>query len=185
MEDNQIISLYFQRSEQAIKETDRKYGKFCFKIAYNILSNREDSEESVNDTYLRAWNAIPPKKPSPFAAFLGRITRSISIDRWRRKNADMRGCGEFPLCLDELDSCVSGKASVENQAMMKEAVVHLNQFLSTLPDTERKVFLRRYWYMESTQAIADSFGFTQTKVTTMLSRTRKKLRSQLEKEGLL
>lgn len=185
MEDNQIISLYFQRSEQAIKETDNKYGKFCFKIAYNILLNREDSEESVSDTYLRAWNVIPPKKPNPFAAFLGRITRSISIDRWRKKNTDKRGSGEFPLCLDELENCVSGESSIENQTIMKETVGHLNEFLSTLSDTERKVFLRRYWYMESTQAIADAFGFSQTKVTTMLSRTRKKLHTELAKEGLL
>ena len=185
MEDQQIISLFFQRSEQAIVETDRKYGGYCFRIAYNILSNRQDSEESVSDTYLRAWHLIPPKKPAPLSAFLGRITRTISIDRWRRRSADKRGGGEFPLCLDELESCVSGKTDMEQQQMAKEAVAMLNRFLQKLPEAERNVFLRRYWYMDSVQQISERYGFTQTKVSTMLSRTRQKLRTKLEQEGLL
>lgn len=185
MEDRQIIDLYFQRSEQAIEETDSKYGSYCFSIAYHILTNKEDSEESVSDTYMAAWNAIPPRRPSILATFLGKITRNFSIDRWRRRSADKRGGGEFPLCLEELEDCISGNPSLEQKQIAKETVACLNQFLDELPETERKVFLRRYWYMNSVQEISDAFGFTQTKVTTMLSRTRKKLRHGLEKEGLL
>ncbi len=185
MEDQQIIDLYFQRSEQAIEETDVKYGNYCFSIAYKILTNREDSEESVSDTYMAAWDAIPPRKPPLLAAFLGRLTRNISIDRWRSRSAEKRGGGEFMLCLEELANCASGEPGVEEKAVMKEVVALLNRFLQDLPETERKVFLCRYWYVDSVQDISRDFGFSQTKVTTMLYRTRNKLRKELQKEGLL
>ena len=185
MEDNQIIDLYFQRSEQAIEQTDAKYGSYCFRIAYQILTNREDAEESVNDTYLAAWDAMPPHRPPLLSAFLGRITRNLSIDRWRSQNAEKRGKGEFPLCLDELAGCVSGEPGIEQKEIAKETVALLNRFLLERPETERMVFLCRYWYMDSVQEISEAFGFSQTKVTTMLYRTRNKLRKALEKEGLL
>ncbi len=185
MEDQQIIDLYFQRSEQAIAETDVKYGNYCFSIAYKILANREDSEESVSDTYMAAWDAIPPRKPPLLAAFLGRLTRNISIDRWRARSAEKRGGGEFVLCLEELANCASGAPDAEQKVVMKETVALLNRFLQDLPETERKVFLCRYWYVDSVQDIARDFGFSQTKVTTMLYRTRNKLRRELQKEGLL
>lgn len=183
MEDQKIIDLYFQRSEQAILETDRKYGGYCYAIAYNILSNREDSEESVSDTYLAAWRAMPPRKPGILSAFLGKITRHLSIDRWRRKTADKRGGGEVTLALEELEDCVSGDGTPEAAVMRKELTVLINRFLDSLPETERNVFLCRYWYADSVQDVADTFGFSAAKVNSMLYRTRQKLRKVLAKEG--
>lgn len=185
MEDSQILALYFARSENAISQTALKYGNYCFHIAYQILANREDAEESVNDTYMEAWNGIPPSRPPVLSAYLGKIVRNISIDRWRAGNAEKRGGGEFPLCLEELANCVSGKADIAQEEMMRETVAALNRFLRNQPKTDRKVFLRRYWYLDSVSEIAETFGFSRTKVTTMLYRTRKKLRRQLEREGLL
>ena len=130
MEDNAIIDLYFRRSEQAIVETDMKYGGYCYSIAYNILTNREDSEESVSDTYMAAWNTIPPRRPNFLNAFLGKLTRHISIDRWRKYNAKKRGGGEIILALDELENCVDVH-NTENTFERKELTRVLNQFLST------------------------------------------------------
>lgn len=184
MEDPRIIDLYFQRSEQAIVETDRKYGGYCYCIAYNILSNREDSEESVSDTYLAAWNTMPPKRPKALNIFLGKITRHISIDRYRRNNAKKRGGGEIALALEELEGCTDGH-DTESQWEVKELTHILNQFLSTLTETERNIFLCRYWYCDSIQTIAERAGFSQSKVTSMLHRTRGKLRKCLREEGYL
>lgn len=183
MDDNGIINLYFERSESAITETAEKYGNYCYSIAYNILSNREDSEESVSDTYLAAWNAMPPRRPSILASFLGKITRHISIDRWRARTAGKRGGGEITLALDELGECVSGGESAEQAYERKELAICFNRFLEQLPEIERSVFLCRYWYMDSVGDIGDHFGFSESKVTSMLHRTRGKLRVQLEKEG--
>lgn len=183
MEDQKIIDLYWQRSEQAIRETDIKYGGYCYAIAYNILSNREDSEESVSDTYMAAWRSMPPQKPNILSAFLGKITRHLSIDRWRRKTADKRGGGEVVLALEELENCVSGAESVEEGLQRKELTVLINRFLDSLSETERQVFLCRYWYADSMQDIADTFGFSKAKVNSMLYRTREKLRKVLQKEG--
>lgn len=183
MEDKQIVDLYFRRSEQAISETDTKYGPYCYSIAYNILTNREDSEESVSDTYLAAWNAIPPRRPAILATFLGKITRHLSIDRWRSRNAYKRGGGEMVLALEELDDCVTGQASAENQYLRKELAVFLNRFLEDLPETERSVFLCRYWYLDGISDIAAHFDFSESKVKSMLSRTRGRLRRELERVG--
>lgn len=183
MEDNGIIELYFSRSEQAIAETDRKYGGFCYSIAYNILFNREDSEESVSDTYLSAWNAIPPTRPGILSSFLGKITRNLSLDKWRCRTAAKRGGGEVPLALEELEQCVSDDETPERAYERKELEVSINRFLDRLPPTERNVFLCRYWYLDSIGEIAETFGFTMAKVNSMLRRTREKLRRHLEKEG--
>lgn len=185
MDDNSIIALYFDRSEEAISETAARYGGYCFQIAYNILTDHEDAEESVNDTYLAAWNVIPPRRPSILAAFLGKITRHLSIDRWRSRRADKRGGGEIVLALEELGDCVSGRESVESAYTRKELIRRVNELLSTMPETERSVFLCRYWYMDSIAEVAGHFGFTEAKVNSMLHRTRSKLRAQLKKEGLL
>lgn len=183
MEDNAILDLYFSRSEQAIVETDQKYGGFCYSIAYQILCNREDSEESVSDTYLSAWNAIPPTRPGIFSSFLGKITRNLSLDRWRRRSAAKRGGGEVPLALEELEQCVGDGETPEQAYQRKELEVSINRFLDRLPATERNMFLCRYWYLDSVGEIADIFGFTTAKVNSMLYRTREKLRRHLEKEG--
>lgn len=184
MEDQHIIDLYFERSEQAITETDMKYGGYCYSIAYNILVNREDSEESVSDTYMAAWNTIPPRRPNFLNAFLGKITRHISIDRWRKRSAQKRGGGEIILALEELENCVDAH-NTESEFERKELTRILNQFLSSLPETERNVFLCRYWYLDPIQSISVYSGFTQSKVTSMLHRTRGKLRKKLSEEGYL
>lgn len=183
MEDNQIIDLYFARSEQAIQETDTKYGGYCYSIAYNILTNQEDAEESVSDTYLSAWNAMPPRRPSLLAAFLGKITRNISLDRWRKYHAFKRGGGQVEIALEELQECVSGEESAEENAIRREVLASLNRFLGTLNAVERKVFVCRYWYLDSPLEIAEQFGFSQSKVVSMLHRTRHKLKKQMAKEG--
>lgn len=184
MDDSQILDLYFSRSEAAIQETAQKYGGYCYKIAYGILANREDSEESVNDTYLSAWNSIPPRKPAKFSTFLGKLTRNISIDRWRKASAKKRGNGEVDIALDELGECVSGQQSVEDAVMQKEVVACLNRFLVSLSEDERSVFLCRYWYVNSLDEIADKTGFSVGKIKSILHRTRSKLSSQLDKEEL-
>jgi len=184
MDDNKIIELYWNRSENAISETATKYGGYCYTIAYNILSNSEDSEESVNDTWLAAWNTMPPKRPKLLAAFLGKMTRYISLDRWKNRTAAKRGGGEVPLVLEELEECISGEDSAEGEYLKKEFAMMMNRFLENLPETERKVFLCRYWYMDSIEDIAERFSFSESKVTSMLHRTRGKLRKMLEQEGI-
>ena len=184
MNDKNIVDLYFNRDEEAITQTDKKYGRYCYSIAYNILTNKEDAEESVSDTYMTAWRAIPPRRPSVLSTFLGKITRHISIDRWRERSAYKRGGGEVTLALEELEDCVAGLQNVEMEYERKELIRAYVKFLDTLPVTERRVFLCRYWYVDSVEAIAEKFGFSQSKVKTMLYRTRVKLRKHLAEEGL-
>ena len=184
MDDTQIVDLFFARSEAAIQETDHKYGAYCYKIAYSILANREDSEESVSDAYLSAWNSIPPRRPQRLSTFLGKLTRNISIDRWRIISAKKRGSGEVVIALEELSECVSGEQSVENTILQKEIITCLNRFLASLSNEERTVFLCRYWYVNSLEEIAGKTGFSVGKIKSMLHRTRGKLSRQLEKEEL-
>ena len=185
MDDQKIIDLYWSRSESAITETDQKYGKYCCSIAYNILTNNEDAEESVSDTYMAAWNAMPPQRPSILATFLGKITRHLSIDRWRSRNRYKRGGGEIVLALEELEDCVADNQTLEKTYERKQLALICNRFLESLPETERQVFLCRYWYLDSISVIASYYGCSDSKVTSMLHRTRKKLREVLKKEGLL
>lgn len=185
MDDEKIIDLYWSRSENAISETSRKYGKYCYSIAYHILSNNEDAEECVSDTYLSAWNAMPPGRPAVLSAFLGRITRQLSIDRWRSRSREKRGGGEIALALDELTEVVGDSQSPETAMMEKDLVSGLNRYLDTLSQTERSVFLCRYWYLDSISEIAEKTGFTTSKIASMLFRMRGRLKKQLTKEGLL
>lgn len=185
MDDLQIIDLYWKRSEAAIQETDRKYGKFCYGLAMNVLGNREDAEESVSDTYFATWNALPPNRPTYLMAFLGKLSRRISIDHWRSSSAQKRGGGQIQLCLDELAECASSDPSIEDAAVSKEACAALNLFLDGLPQEERTIFVRRYFLMDPVADIARSFRYTEDKVRSMLSRTRKKLYTKLTKEGYL
>ena len=185
MDDTSIISLYFARSEDAINQTSIKYSGYCYAIAYNILLNRQDSEESVNDTFLAAWNTIPPQRPKVLSTYLGKLTRNISLDRWKRLNARKRGGGQVALALEELDEIVSGRETPENAYLNKELMKSVRAFLRSLPAVEQKVFVCRYWYIDSTQEIAKRFGFSQSKVKSILHRIRKKLKTQLEQEGLL
>ena len=182
MDDQGIVALYFQRDEQALAQTAEKYGRYCYAIAYNILSNNEDAEERVNDTYTDAWNSIPPHRPSVLCTFLGKITRRISVDRWRKSHADKRGGGQLPLVLEELADCV-GESDVEQSFDRQQLAQAVNAFVCALPATEQKVFLCRYWYMDSVGAICSRFGFSESKVKSMLHRVRGKLRDHLNKEG--
>lgn len=185
MEDNTIVELYWSRSESAISESAVKYGSYCYSIAFNILTNNEDAEESVSDTWLAAWNAMPPRRPSILATFLGKITRHLSIDRWRERHAAKRGGGEIMLALEELEGCVSGNDTPEDALRRKELRRCLNRFVEALPETERKVFLGRYWYLDSISEVAEHMDFSESKVKSMLLRIRGRLRAELEKEGLL
>ena len=182
MEDGKIVYLYWERSERAIPETAKKYGRYCFSIAYRILSCKEDAEESVNDTYVGAWNGMPPHRPSVLSVFLGKITRRISVDKFRKKTARKRGGGEMPLILDELFECVADDRTVDGEMERKRLAETVNSFVLALPETERQVFLRRYWYMDAVADIGRRFGFSESKVKSMLARTREKLRAVLIRE---
>ncbi len=183
MEDKQIVALYWAREESAIRETAEKYGTYCHSIAYTILQDPQDAQECVNDTYMDAWNTMPPNQPSILATFLGKITRRISIDRLRIYSAKKRGGGQIILALEELEDCVSGSSDVELQVQRKELIAAIHSFLDDLPETERRIFLLRYWYLESIRSIAKQYGYSQSKVASLLHRVRIKLRKHLEKEG--
>lgn len=184
-EDQKIIDLYWNRSENAITETAVKYGRYCTSIAYGILKSREDAQECVSDAYLTAWNAIPPRRPADLGTYLGKITRNLSIDRLRTRNRDKRGGGEMPLALEELEEVVVGSDSPENEAIRKELAASMNRFLRKLTVQERYVFVRRYWYLDSMADIAKNTGFSGSKVASMLFRLRGRLKKQLIKEELL
>ncbi len=184
MEDSAIVELYWTRSENAITETATKYGRYCYVIAHNILQSAEDADESVNDTYLGAWNSIPPHRPSILRTYLGKITRRVSLKKWRDKNRDKRGGGEVALDLEELEECVPSNAAVEEEIIAAELSETLNRFVAELPETERRVFLSRYWYLDSIEQISLDFHFSNSKVKSMLHRTRGKLLSHLRQEGL-
>ena len=181
MEDTKIIDLYFARNETAITETDQKYGTYCRSIAWNILQNHEDSEECVSDTWLRAWNAMPPQRPRVLRQFLAKITRNLSLDRFRADHAQKRGSGEVPLALEELKECVgSGDPATDAERKLLEELI--GQFLQQLSQRDRGVFLRRYFYMESHKDIAARYGMKEANVRLCLSRTRQRLREYLRKE---
>lgn len=182
MEDKNIVELYLSRNEEAIKETENKYGKYCYSIAYGILENREDAEECVNEAYLNTWNCIPPHRPKLLRTFIGKITRNLSLKLYEKRSAEKRGGGQTRLCLEELSECIpSNGGQIADDIAAKEL---LDGFLTDLPADMRKVFVRRYWYMSSVEEIADLYGFTQSKVAALLHRGRKKLKALLEKEGI-
>ena len=183
MEDERIVDLYWARDERAVAESQAKYGGWCLAVARNILSNGADAEECVNDTWLGAWNAMPEDRPARLGAYLAAITRRVALNRWKAARTQKRGGGETPLVLEELSECVPGGESAEAALEAKELGRAVAAFVRVLPDTERRVFLCRYWYMDSIMDIAGSFGFSQSKVKSMLARTRKKLLAYLRKEG--
>ena len=185
MEDERIVELYWARSENAISETSAKYGRYCYAVAYHILSSAEDAEESVNDTYLDAWNSMPPHRPEILSTFLGKITRRIAIDRWRGRDAKKRGGGEVVLTLEELEECVSSGHDVEREIEERELIGALNVFIGKISMDERDVFICRYFFLMPVSEICDKFRFSPSKVKSMLSRTRKKLRNYFVKEGLM
>lgn len=180
MEDNQIIELYWNRNENAISETDKKYGKYCNYIAYNILQNAEDSNECVNDTYLRTWNTIPPQRPTVFKLFIAKITRNLAIDKYR-KNKHKSIMEEV---LDELKDCTTNE-SVENEVEYSELLKNINIFLDNLSIDKRRIFIDRYWSFDSIENISNKYELKKGNIKMILSRTRKDLKEYLKGVDLL
>lgn len=184
MEDAQIIDLYWIRSESAIQETSDKYGRYLGSIAHNIVHSAEDAEECVNDTYLHTWNAIPPTRPKAFQIWLGKITRNLSLDVWKRQRAQKRGGGGVALLLSELEDCLPSSEAVERHLEDQELAGFISAFLRTQREENRVYFLRRYWYGESLAQIAQRFGVGEGAVKSALFRTRRGLKEYLEREGV-
>ncbi len=183
MEDSQIVSLYWQRDESAIDHTQRKYGAYLTKIAYNILFDAEDSRESVNDTYLAAWNSMPPHKPSVLSTYLSKLTRRISIDIFRKRTREKRIPSEYALSLTELEDCLADDTTPEQTLEGKELGQAISTFLRTLPADARNTFIGRYYYLDPLKEVARYCGMTESKAKMLLFRTRQTLREYLAKEG--
>ena len=185
MDDENIVELFWQRSEKALSKTRIKYARYCYAIAFRILHNSEDAEECVNDTLLRVWDAIPPARPNMLRIFLGKITRNLSLNYSDKMNAQKRGGGVAELLLSELEECVpSGNSSPEDLLDEQYALDVINRFLQETSASKRKVFVRRYWYGSSIKEIGEDFGFSESKVSTILFRLRRDLKNTLEKEGV-
>ena len=185
MDDVMILDLYLARSESAINETAKKYGNYCYTIADNILQNNEDAEECVNDTYLRAWDNIPPQRPGIFSSFLGKITRNLSLNKYKERNTKKRGGGEIALLFSELEDCIPSNSNVEAEYESNQVVEIINSFLRSMDSEGRAVFVRRYWYADNIQAIAARYQMSESKVKSMLFRVRKLLKTYLENEGVV
>jgi len=183
LQDEDILALYFERNETAVAETENKYGAYCRQIAARCLPRPEDQEECISDLYLRAWNAIPPRWPDNFRLYLGAVTRNLAFSRWRKQYAAKRGGAAVELALDELAECVPAPGTPEEAVEARELGEAIDRFLEGLPARERQVFIRRYYFTESAAEIAPRFGLRENTVQAILSRTRKKLRAWLQKEG--
>lgn len=185
MESDQIIQFFLNRDETALKAVSREYGAYCSKIAMNILGSREDSEECVNDAFLKAWELIPPYKPEKLSAFLGKLTRNLAINKARYRLSEKRGGGQIGPVLDELSEIIPDNSSVELEQERKELIEEINGFLRKLPSKKRNIFIRRYWYCDSVREIALDSGLTENNVSVSLNRMRKKLKQHLEKKGMI
>lgn len=184
MEDRQIIDLYWARSQQAITESDQKYGAYCRAISMNVLGQREDAEECVSDTWLHAWNAMPPQRPAILQAFFGKLVRNLSLDRWRRTHASKRGGGQTALALEELEGCLPAGGAVDEALDADETAQVISRFLRSLPAQDRLLFVRRYWYLEEVGSLARRLGMSEGQAKTRLYRVRQRLRAVLEEEGI-
>ena len=181
MDDERIITLYWERDESAVRETEKKYGKYCYAVAYNILHSQEDSNECVNDTWNGAWKTMPPERPTKLQSFLARITRNIAIDRYRRDNAQKRSA-EIEKTIDEYYECIpNGDALIDDEIVLKQAI---NGFLSTLDTRTRVIFMRRYWYSMSVSDIAKGMRLSENHISIILHRTRCRFRAYLTKKGI-
>lgn len=183
MDDREIIRLFFERDEAALNEVSRKYGSFCGAIARNILKNREEAEECVNDTYMRAWESIPPNDPPVLGAFLAKITKNLALSRVAFRNAEKRGGGSVALSFEELDEFVSGEYSLEAETERHELISRINKFLEKLPAKQRQIFVGRYWGYYKLSELAKRFGMSESGISVSLERTRRKLKKYLEKGG--
>ncbi len=185
MRDDEIVTLYWKRDERAIKETKNEYGRYLFKIANNILADLEDSRESVNDTYLAAWNSIPPQRPSVLSTYLGKLTRRISIDLFRKKNREKRRASEYALSLNELEECIPGGSMPEDEVEVKLLAKSINDFLRMQPEEARNLFVGRYYFLDSLKDVARYCGMSESKAKSILFRTRCSLKTHLEQEGFV
>lgn len=185
MDDSAIVDLYWSRSEDAIWETSKKYGTYCWQISYNILRNAQDADECVNDTWLRTWNALPPKRPTILQAFLAKIVRNLSLDRWEQSHTKKRGGGQTAILLSELSDCIPSSVCVE-QSMTDQALAEtICHWLRTQPDKNRVAFVRRYWYADSVHQISKQLGLSESGTKSLLHRLRRGLKIHLEKEGII
>lgn len=184
MNDEEMIGLYWKRAENAVSATAEKYGNYCRSIAFRILHNTEDAEECVNDTYLIAWNSIPPHRPEKLSAFLGKITRNLALNRYKEYNTKKRGAGQVELALSELEECIPSKNNVEQEIEDQFLSAAIEKFLYSQPEQKRILFVRRYWYLRSIQELADEYGMSESKVKSLLFRMRLKLRRCLTKEDI-
>ena len=183
MTETEIVNLYWQRSELAIEESDKKYGKYCFAIAYAILGEAEEADESVNDTWFAGWNSMPPKRPDSLKAYLGKLCRHISISKLRKHKSLKRGGGEAAVAVEELEECIPNNCNVQHEVEMKELGMKLNIFVRDLGEKERNIFVARYWYALPVCDIALKLGLKESTVKTSLFRNREKLKKFLEKGG--
>ena len=184
MTDKEIIALYFKRSENAIEQTDVKYGKLCHSISINILNDTRDSEECVNDTYLTLWNKIPPKEPNPFKAYICRIIKNLSLKKYEFNHAKKRN-SEYEASLDELEECVSDGTEASESVEFKELQMAIDMFLSELLEKKRILFLRRYWFLQPVKELAKDYGITEKTASMRLSRLREKLQQYLQEKELI
>jgi len=184
MDDSQIIDLYWNRDQTAISFTSAKYANYCTTISYNVTKNREDTEECLNDTWVKTWNSIPPTRPDSLKTYVGTICRNLSLNKYKERHAQKRGGGQVELALDELSEIVSNLAEAENDENSEKIREVLNNFLAKLKDKERDVFVRRYWHLKSVGEIADEYGLSEANVKQLLFRSRNKLKKELEKSGV-
>lgn len=184
MEDGKIIDLYWARSQQAIAESEKKYGPYCAAIARRILDREEDAEECVNDTWLRAWNAMPPQRPGVLSAFFGKLTRNLSLDRWRRQRAAKRGGSQVEVALHELEDCLPDRRSPDERLEAAETAALISAFLRRQSQVDRALFVRRYFHLEPLDSLAKRFDLNTGQVKSKLHRMRKRLKTELEREGI-
>lgn len=185
MEDREIVAMYWARNPDAIAATQEKYGIFCYQLAWRVLSQGEDAQECVNDTYLAAWNAMPPHRPQVLSMFLVKLLRRIAINRLKHNLTQKQGGGAVPMPLEELSECLAGCDSPENQVVARELSQTIRRFVKGLPPREQSLFVRRYFFTETLEQIAADYAMTQNHVAVMLHRTRRKLKAYLIQEGYL
>jgi len=180
MDDKKIIEMFFERSEQGLQELDHKYGKICHNLSYNIVSDRQDAEECVNDAYLGAWNAIPPAQPNPLLTYICKIVRNISLKSYDKKKAAKRS-SHYTIAMEEIEACIIGPNTVEAEIEARELARIIESFLDTLTVENRVIFMRRYWFSDSYKDIAEFVGLTEKSISVRLTRTRQKMKEYLRK----
>lgn len=183
--DDRILNMFWERDERALETVAERYGRYCWSVAYGILKNREESDDCVNETYLKLWESIPPNRPDNLKAYIARIAKNIALNALRSLQTQSRGGGELTVVLDELSECVASSDNVEQKAINKELIKAINKFLKTLPQKKRDIFVLRYWYVMSISDIAKRYGCSENSVSVTISRTRKTLTEFLRKRGMI